>query len=69
MAKTYDTEDLGAIIVNKWIEMPKAFQDEMEIKGFPMGNIACVYGKPDTGKTTMLMTASRPWAEIRLQSS
>lgn len=55
IAKVHDLEDLGKIIVNDYVVMPEAFQQATELKGLPFGVIACTYGKPDTGKTTLLM--------------
>lgn len=57
IAKVHDIEDLGKIVVNDYIPMPEAFKDAVELQGLPMGVITCTYGKPDTGKTTMLMEA------------
>lgn len=50
--------DKGAIAkvsVSKWLEMPEPFADVIGLPGFPIGNITHVYGKPNTGKTTLLM--------------
>lgn len=52
-----DTDTVASVSVSKWIEMPKAFQDAVKIPGLPIGNITHVYGKPNTGKTTLLMQA------------
>jgi len=57
LAQVHDINDLGKIVVNKYIPMSKAFQEALEIPGIPMGVISCIYGKPDTGKTTQLMEA------------
>lgn len=57
VAKVHDIEDLGKIVVNDYVPMPEAFKEALELPGLPMGVISCVYGKPDTGKTTMLMEA------------
>lgn len=52
-----DLETIPSVSVSKWVPMPKAFQDAVLLPGLPIGNITHVYGKPDTGKTTMLMEA------------
>jgi RecA/RadA recombinase len=57
VAKVHDLEDLGKIIVKDYVPMPEAFKEAVEMPGLPMGVISCVYGKPDTGKTTLLMEA------------
>ena len=57
LAQVHDINDLGKIVVNKYIPMSKAFQEALELPGIPMGVISCIYGKPDTGKTTQLMEA------------
>lgn len=54
-SKVHDLEDLGKIIVNDYVTMPEAFCEATELKGLPFGVISCTYGKPDTGKTTLLM--------------
>lgn len=48
-------EEVAKVSVGKWLEMPDAFQDATGLPGLPVGNITHVYGKPNTGKTTMLM--------------
>lgn len=55
ISKVHDLEDLGKIIVNDYVSMPEAFTQATELKGLPFGVISCTYGKPDTGKTTLLM--------------
>ena len=50
-----DAETVERVSVSSWIEMPEAFQTAVGIPGLPIGNITHVYGKPDTGKTTLLM--------------
>lgn len=50
-------ETIAQVTVSKWLEMPQAFQDAVRLPGLPIGNITHVYGKPDTGKTTLLMQA------------
>jgi recombination protein RecA len=52
-----ETSTLAAITVSKWLELSKPIQEATELPGLPFGNITCVYGKPDTGKTTLLMEA------------
>ena len=54
---TPNTEEIAKVTVNKWLEMPEAFSDAVELPGLPFGNITCIYGKPDTGKTTCLQDA------------
>lgn len=55
ISKVHDLEDLGKVIVNDYVPMPEAFEQATELKGLPFGVISCTYGKPDTGKTTLLM--------------
>ncbi len=50
-----DKDEVAKVSISKWLEMPEAFQDATGLPGFPVGNITHVYGKPNTGKTTMLM--------------
>lgn len=57
IAQVHDVSELGNIVVNKYVPMSEAFQEALEIPGMPMGVISCIYGKPDTGKTTQLMEA------------
>lgn len=52
-----DIDTIASVTVSKWLKMPQAVQDVLELPGLPFGNITCVYGKPDTGKTTFLQTA------------
>jgi len=52
---TPDTETIAKVTVSKWVEMPEAFQDAVGLPGLPIGNITHVYGKPDAGKTSLLM--------------
>lgn len=44
-----------SLVVNKWVEMPKQYQERMDMPGLPFGVITQVYGKKDSGKTSMLM--------------
>lgn len=55
ISKVHDLEDLSKIIVNDYVSMPEAFMQATELKGLPFGVITTTYGKPDTGKTTLLM--------------
>lgn len=55
ISKVHNLEDLEKIIVNDYVSMPDAFQQATELKGLPFGVITTTYGKPDTGKTTLLM--------------
>jgi recombination protein RecA len=57
VAYTPDTATIAKVSVNKWLEMPDAFKEAIGLPGLPIGNITHVYGKPNTGKTTMLMQA------------
>jgi RecA/RadA recombinase len=57
VAYTPDTSTIAKVTVSKWLEMDKAFSEAVELPGLPMGNITHVYGKPNTGKTTLLMMA------------
>lgn len=52
---TPDVSTIAKVSVSSWLEMPKAFQDAIGMPGLPIGNITHVYGKPNTGKTTLLM--------------
>jgi recombination protein RecA len=52
---TPDTAQIALVTVNKWVELNQDIQDAIELPGLPFGVITCVYGKPDTGKTTLLM--------------
>lgn len=58
-AKAYiaDKETVPRVTVSSWIPMGEAFQNAVKVPGLPIGNITHVYGKPDTGKTTLLMEA------------
>lgn len=51
---TPDSDHLPKVSVSKWLELPKSIQDVVELPGMPFGNISCIYGKPDTGKTTFI---------------
>ena len=55
VAYTPDTATIAKVSVSKWLTMPKAFSDAIALPGLPFGNITHVYGKPNTGKTTLLM--------------
>lgn len=53
-----DKEKIPSVTVSKWIELPADMMDAFEaskLKGLPLGVITHVYGKNDTGKTTLLM--------------
>jgi len=52
-----DAEKVAQVTVSKWIRMGEWFEEAVKLPGLPMGNITHVYGKPDTGKTTLLMQA------------
>jgi len=42
----------------KWFGMSPAFKDVTKLPGLPLGHVICVYGKSDTGKSTMLIEAA-----------
>jgi len=50
-----DTSTIARVTVNKWLQVPGAVAEALELPGLPIGNITHVYGKPNTGKTTLLM--------------
>lgn len=50
-----DVATIAKVTVNKWLAMPTALSEAIELPGLPFGNITHAYGKPNTGKTTMLM--------------
>lgn len=50
-----DSSTIAKVTVNKWLKTSTAFSEAIELPGLPFGNITHVYGKPDTGKTTLLM--------------
>lgn len=52
-----DTATIAKVSVSKWLEVCEAFAEAIELPGLPFGNITHVYGKPNTGKTTLLMQA------------
>lgn len=52
---TPDASTVAAVSVSKWLNLGEWFQDAVKLPGLPIGNITHVYGKPDTGKTTLLM--------------
>lgn len=52
-----DTDTIASVTVSKWLDLPEAIKDVTELPGLPFGNITCIYGKPDTGKTTFVQTA------------
>lgn len=49
-----DPEKMPSISVSKWLKCSEAVQRATELPGLPFGNVSCVYGKPDTGKTTFI---------------
>lgn len=49
------TDTIAKVSVTNWLEMPKDIQEAIGLPGLPIGNITCVYGKPNAGKTTFLM--------------
>jgi len=57
LAYTPNEQLLPGISVTNWLKMPKVFQEAIGHSGFPIGNISCIYGKTDTGKTSILMEA------------
>jgi RecA/RadA recombinase len=50
-----DATNLALVTVSKWLKMPPAFEEVTRLPGLPIGNITHVYGKPNAGKTTLLM--------------
>lgn len=52
-----DVDKVASVSVSKWLEMGDWFQEAVKLPGLPIGNITHIYGKPDTGKTTLLMQA------------
>jgi len=54
---TPDTSKIESVTVSKWVKMPGAFSEAIGLPGLPIGNITHVYGKPNVGKTTLLMEA------------
>lgn len=52
---TPNTETVAKVSVSKWLKMTDAFNQAIGLPGLPIGNITHVYGKPNTGKTTLLM--------------
>ncbi len=50
-----DAAKVAKVTVSKWVELGDWFEEAVKLPGLPMGNITHVYGKPDTGKTTLLM--------------
>lgn len=50
-----DKAKIPSVSVSKWLMLSKAFQEAIELPGLPLGVITHIYGKPDTGKTSLLM--------------
>ncbi len=50
-----DADKVASISVNKWLELPGWFQEEIGLPGVPFSQITQVYGKKDSGKTSFLM--------------
>lgn len=61
-----DKDTVPKVTVSNWIPMPQAFQDAVKVPGLPVGNITHVYGKPDTGKTTILMDAIKGCQKVKV---
>lgn len=57
VAYVADKETVPKVTVSNWVPMGEAFQEAVKVPGLPIGNITHVYGKPDTGKTTLMMEA------------
>lgn len=55
VAYTPDTATIPKVSVSKWLTMPEAVSEAMGLPGLPFGAITQVYGKKDSGKTSMLM--------------
>lgn len=54
LAKVF-TEDDELLQVESWIPLKKFFKDGTGGDGFPCGHITQIIGKPDSGKTTLMM--------------
>lgn len=52
-----DTKSKAAVVVRKWLELPEQLQYAMNLPGLPFGHITQVYGKKDSGKSSLLMQA------------
>jgi len=52
-----DTSKKESVIVSNWLELSPVLKDALNLPGLPIGNITCIYGKPDSGKSTILMEA------------
>jgi recombination protein RecA len=51
---TPDIDTVAKVSVSKWVNMP-VLGEAIGLPGLPIGNITHVFGKPNTGKTTILM--------------
>lgn len=50
-----DSSKVAAVSISNWLEMPKAIANAIGLPGLPLGAISQVYGKKDSGKTSILM--------------
>lgn len=54
IAKSYNA-DQDLMQINSWIKLKPFFKEATGGEGFPCGHITQVIGKPDSGKTTLIM--------------
>lgn len=54
IAKTFTSED-DLLQVKSWIPLKPFFKEATGGEGFPCGHITQIIGKPDSGKTTLIM--------------
>lgn len=52
---TPNQQKRAAVKVSEWLEMPDYIQEGLSMPGLPFGQITQVYGKKDSGKTSLLM--------------
>lgn len=50
-----DASTRPGVSVSKWVELPEHLQTALDVPGLPLGNISHIYGKPDCGKTSLMM--------------
>ncbi len=49
-----DSDTIAKVSVSRWLKMPSAIADAMGMDGLPFGVMTQVYGKKDSGKSSML---------------
>lgn len=54
IAKSYNADE-DLLQINSWIKLKPFFKEATGGEGFPCGHITQVIGKPDSGKTTLIM--------------